>query len=90
MDPLEAKDRLKRAIAEAGGPAAVGRLFKVSSQAVSQWQMCAPERVIALAGATEWRVSPHDIRPDLYPDPQDGMPRGPAAVGEVLQDWPDR
>ncbi len=33
-----------------------------------------PERVIDLAGRTGWKVTPHEIRPDLYPHPSDGLP----------------
>jgi len=31
-------------------------------------------RILALAEAAEWEVTPHEIRPDLYPHPEDGMP----------------
>lgn len=32
------------------------------------------ENVIPLSRATDWKVTPHDFRPDLYPHPSDGLP----------------
>lgn len=32
------------------------------------------ENVIPLSKATDWRVSPHKFRPDLYPHRNDGLP----------------
>ncbi|WFX56945.1 helix-turn-helix domain-containing protein [Enterobacter roggenkampii] len=31
------------------------------------------------AAATEFQVTPHDLRPDLYPNPKDGIPDRAAA-----------
>jgi hypothetical protein len=31
--------------------------------------------VLNAAAATDWQVTPHDWRPDLYPHPDDGMPK---------------
>ena len=50
----------------------------VTQSAVAQWLQGVPikaERVLEAAAATEWLVTPHDWRPDLYPHPDDGMPR---------------
>jgi DNA-binding transcriptional regulator YdaS (Cro superfamily) len=50
----------------------------VTQSAVAQWIKGDPikaERVIEAAQATEWCVTPHDWRPDLYPHPDDGLPR---------------
>jgi DNA-binding transcriptional regulator YdaS (Cro superfamily) len=33
-----------------------------------------PTRAIEIAAATGWRVTPHELRPDLYPNPDDGLP----------------
>lgn len=30
--------------------------------------------VLAVSEAVNWQVTPHDLRPDLYPHPQDGLP----------------
>jgi len=32
------------------------------------------DRVLAVARATEWKVTPHALRPDIYPNPTDGLP----------------
>jgi DNA-binding transcriptional regulator YdaS (Cro superfamily) len=65
---------LKNAIALIGGPAAVAALFGISSQAVSQWKTAPYDRVLGIAEATDWRVTPHQLRPDLYPNAGDGIP----------------
>lgn len=33
-----------------------------------------PERVIAVSAAVGFQVRPHDLRPDIYPNPTDGLP----------------
>lgn len=30
--------------------------------------------VIAVSEAVRWQVTPHELRPDLYPHPDDGLP----------------
>ena len=58
-----------------GGRAAIAKRFGVSVQAVAKWQVRVPsENVIGLAEIVEWKVSPHSLRPDLYPHPEDGLP----------------
>ncbi|MMZ41479.1 helix-turn-helix protein [compost metagenome] len=37
------------------------------------------EVVIKWAAATGFNVTPHDLRPDLYPNPSDGLPEQTAA-----------
>lgn len=32
--------------------------------------------VLLVCRADEWRATPHDIAPDLYPHPEDGLPFG--------------
>lgn len=32
------------------------------------------EYVIGISEATEWQVTPNQLRPDLYPHPDDGLP----------------
>lgn len=58
----------KAIIDKAGGPAAVAKLFDIRSQAVSQWDVIPPNRVLTLEAATG--ISRHEMRPDIYgPDP---------------------
>lgn len=70
-----------------GSYAKVGALFDppVSPQGVAKWARdgVPPERVIPISAATGFEVRPHDLRPDLYPHPDDGLPderRGRAAA----------
>lgn len=65
---------IKKIISKAGGPIALGRRLKLSRGAVSQWAVVPAERVLFVAAATDWQISPHEIRPDLYPNPHDGLP----------------
>lgn len=37
------------------------------------------ERVLSMAQATGWHVTPHHLRPDLYPNPTDALPAVVAA-----------
>ena len=52
------------AIRKAGGPAAVGRAFGITSQAVTQWQRVPPERVLEVERLSG--VSRHLLRPDVF------------------------
>lgn len=48
----------------------------VSYQAIQKFQRTGipAERVIAIAEAADYAVTPHQLRPDIYPDPLDGLP----------------
>lgn len=69
-------NRNRELIKKAGGPVAVGRLFGIAGQAVSGWYVkgIPADRVLTIAEATQWQVTPHDLRPDIYPNPTDGLP----------------
>lgn len=70
MTPTEretARDALRRALAAAGGTAALAREIGIKSPAISQWAVCPPLRVIAVEAVTG--VSRHDLRPDIHPRP---------------------
>jgi DNA-binding transcriptional regulator YdaS (Cro superfamily) len=72
-----------KAIELLGGPAeaarrlAVERGVKIGAWAVSKWRtsMTPADWVLWLARLTSWVVTPHELRPDLYPHPDDGMPK---------------
>lgn len=38
------------------------------------------EYVLAISAATEWELRPHDLRPDLYPNPTDALPSEASAA----------
>lgn len=48
--------------------------LNISVQAIAKWKVVPAERVLAVAEASEWQVTPHQLRPDLYPHPDDGLP----------------
>ena len=60
-----------------GSYAAVGKsLGGISGEAVRKWEKngIPPERVREIAEATDWRITPHQLAPDIYPHPDDGLP----------------
>ncbi|WJM83244.1 YdaS family helix-turn-helix protein [Pectobacterium brasiliense] len=49
-----------------------------SSQSVANWiinQQVPSDRVIQLCELGDWLFSPHQLRPDIYPNAGDGLPR---------------
>ncbi len=68
-------ESLERAIQRAGGQTALAAELELKPQAVQQWSRVPAERVLDVARATKFEVTPHELRPDLYPDPMDGVPR---------------
>lgn len=48
----------------------------VSREAVRKWirDGIPAERVIPFCESTGWKVTPHEVRPDLYPNPGDALP----------------
>lgn len=68
---------IKDAVREAGGAAAVARAFDMSRISVYEWinkNEVPDKRVIRLAELTNWKYTPHQLAPALYPNPSDGLP----------------
>lgn len=63
---MEKDPALVRAIEVAGGPAALGRILGITSQAISQWTRCPLERVVEVERATGGAVTRHELRPDIF------------------------
>lgn len=66
-----------QAIELAGGASAVATLFNLKTVwAVYKWvsKGIPPDRVIPLAEAIKWQVTPHQMAPSIYPHPDDGLP----------------
>ncbi len=66
---------LGKAIEAAGGPAALARFITenygpITAQAICDWRLCPPKRVLQLEAATGGVVNRHALRPDLYPPEQ--------------------
>lgn len=69
---------IKRAIEFAGSQSRLAAAINVKPQAVQQWVAAGrvpAGRVIEIAAAVDFRVTPHEIDPELYPHPLDGLPR---------------
>ncbi|WP_085561412.1 transcriptional regulator [Burkholderia pseudomallei] len=68
---------IKDAVTEAGGATAVARAFGLSRISIYEWidKGRVPEpRVLRLAALTNWKITPHQLAPALYPNPHDGLP----------------
>ena len=65
---------LEKAISILGSRAVLASQLGISAPAVSKWDRCPAERVLEVARLCEWKVSPHELRPDFYPHPSDGLP----------------
>lgn len=63
--------------------AALAAVIGVTRQAVNQWADTQPlksEFVIPVCRHLGWRVTPHQLRADLYPNPGDALPAEQAAA----------
>lgn len=66
---------------KAAGPSLseVARRFGFKSpQSVANWiinHQVPSERVIQLCELGGWAITPHELRPDIYPNESDGLPR---------------
>ena len=73
------KTSIQKAVDLVGGQTALAIICGVKQAHVWQWlnttkDGVSAERVIDVAKATDWQVTPHELRPDIYPHPQDGLP----------------
>lgn len=54
-----------------------------STQSVANWvinNQVPSERVLQLCELGKWSVTPHELRPDIYPNPSDGLPDEPSKI----------
>ncbi|GKW27810.1 transcriptional regulator [Pectobacterium brasiliense] len=67
----------KKILAVCGSQSELARRVGKNSQTVSAWfrNEVASAEVINASRALEWKVTPHELRPDLYPNPTDGLPK---------------
>ncbi|MBK0003400.1 YdaS family helix-turn-helix protein [Erwinia sp. S38] len=66
---------IENAIRKFGSASSLGSVLGVSKMAVSLWRKngVPADRVLSIFNATG--VTPHELRPDLYPNPTDGLPK---------------
>ncbi|HAT2283651.1 TPA: helix-turn-helix domain-containing protein [Citrobacter freundii] len=67
------RSRLRNAVSQV----AIAKALGISPQAVNQWfskSVIPPRNVLTICEMTDWKIVPHDVRPDLYPSPEDGVP----------------
>lgn len=57
-----------------------GKLTGLSQVHVSRvlggYERFSPEKALRVAEVTNFEVTPHELRPDIYPNPTDGLPVG--------------
>lgn len=79
------KEQLERAVTLAGGQSQMASRLGGSAKPAHVWNwlnrdnQLPGEHVISVSRAVDWQVTPHELRPDLYPHEQDGLPRESAA-----------
>lgn len=69
---------LDKAIKAAGSARKLGLALGVTSMSVSHWKnrdhgIVPPNYIFSIFNLTG--VTPHELRPDLYPNPTDGLPQ---------------
>lgn len=54
----------------------IANLMGTKQQNISRWLngRIPAERIIPLCELMDWSVTPHELRPDLHPNPTDGLP----------------
>lgn len=55
----------------------------LSRGALSQWTIVPHDHVLPLCQMSDWRLTPHKLRPDIYPNPLDALPPEVAAQKEA-------
>lgn len=71
-------DVVKKKVAKQFSQRELAALMNTKQQNVSRWfnSKFPSSRVFHLCQLMRWEVTPHDIRPDIYPNPTDGLPVG--------------
>ncbi len=65
-------------ISKAASRACIGKHFGICGQAVGKWiyENGVPQkRIVPLCRFLNWEVTPHEIDPEAYPNPTDGLPK---------------
>ena len=87
------KQALTEAIRQAGGQAKLARRINMSQARISEWlnsdkpDVPPARAVLTIAREFGFTITPHQLRPDLYPNPADALPP-PLALQVALGAWP--
>ena len=67
---------IQKAIDQMGGTVKLANALRTSPQRVNNWLVrgIPHSEVLSIAAATGWTITPHELRPDIYPHPDDGLP----------------
>lgn len=67
---------LQRVIDIKGSQSALAAVVGAKQQAVGYWlrEGLPGEHVLTISADVMYAVTPHELRPDLYPHPDDGLP----------------
>lgn len=74
---METRTPVAAAIAHLGGASAVAKARGLKTAwAAAKWikNGLPAEHVLWIAEQTSWEFTPHQLAPDLYPHPEDGLP----------------
>ena len=65
---------------------AIARAAGVKYQHVQQWnpEGIPPQYVLVLCEASAWAITPHMLRPDLYPNADDALPQSMRGLRNVV------
>lgn len=77
-----------KAITRRFGVRQIAEKCDISEQAVYKWEkagIISAEYVIAICELANWQTTPHELRPDIYPNPTDGMPRNSCSCIDVRE-----
>ncbi|HGB5894214.1 TPA: transcriptional regulator [Salmonella enterica subsp. enterica serovar Kottbus] len=86
---LYLKQKIRRRFTQAKLAASIG----LPQQVISRWvngEPVPPKRVIQLCELLGWDVTPHEIRPDIYPNPTDGIPSEKHCISVVTKEVEQR
>ena len=80
---------LDKAITAAGGKRRLALALNIKSSSLSRWihkyqGQVPPKRVIQVYEATG--ITPHELRPDLHPNPTSGLPENDTATAQKESD----
>lgn len=70
------KTSIQKKMLKVCSQAELGRRMDKRPQTVNGWfkNKIPGELVVKVARVMEWKVTPHELRPDLYPNPTDALP----------------